>query len=208
MVDQAFEQAAASAPAEPDICRHCDKPRNGGCWYCGPDLQWSADTVARMRETAQERINRRLSSHVNCAHGIPLDLSCGACKAGEIVNPKDAVGSQKLSFSKMPKRALAEVALAFMDGAKKYGALNWRSTPVRLTVYTDAISRHVAALEDGQDCATDGARLHHLAYIAAGAMVALDAYLNGRLDDDRPIGADDPDYMAKLNERAAKLLAG
>jgi len=123
------------------------------------------------------------------------------------VNPKDAIGSRKMSFNSIPKRALGEVALAMMEGALKYEPKNWRDAPVRLTVYTDAICRHTFALEEGQDCAPDGAKLHHLAYIAAGALIALDALLHGSLVDDRVAPSTDPDFMAALNGRAAELIA-
>lgn len=123
------------------------------------------------------------------------------------INPKDAIGSQKVSFNNIPKRALGEVALAMMEGGLKYETKNWRDAPVRLTVYTDAICRHAFALEEGQNHASDGARLHHLAYIAAGALIALDALLHGSLVDDRVALSTDPDFMAALNGRAARLIA-
>lgn len=123
------------------------------------------------------------------------------------INPKDAIGSQKVSFNNIPKRALGEVALAMMEGGLKYEPKNWRDAPVRLTVYIDAICRHAFALEEGQDYAHDGAKLHHLAYIAAGALIALDALLHGSLVDDRVALSTDPDFMAALNDRAARLIA-
>lgn len=123
------------------------------------------------------------------------------------INPKDAIGSQKVSFNNIPKRALGEVALAMMEGGLKYEPKNWRDAPVRLTVYTDAICRHAFALEEGQDYAHDGAKLHHLAYIAAGALIALDALLHGSLVDDRVAVSTDPDFMTALNARAAQVIA-
>lgn len=123
------------------------------------------------------------------------------------INPKDAIGSQKVSFNNIPKRALGEVALAMMEGGLKYEPKNWRDAPVRLTVYTDAICRHAFALEEGQDHAQDGAKLHHLAYIAAGALIALDALLHGSLVDDRVALSTDPDFMTGLNARAAQVIA-
>lgn len=123
------------------------------------------------------------------------------------INPKDAIGSQKVSFNNIPKRALGEVALAMMEGGLKYEPKNWRDAPMRLTVYTDAICRHAFALEEGQDYAQDGAKLHHLAYIAAGALIALDALLHGSLVDDRVALSTDPDFMTGLNARAAQVIA-
>lgn len=129
-------------------------------------------------------------------------------KTGRLgINPKDAIGSRKVSFNNIPKRALGEVALAMMEGGLKYEPKNWRDAPVRLTVYTDAICRHAFALEEGQDHAQDGAKLHHLAYIAAGALIALDALLHGSLVDDRVALSTDPDFMTGLNARAAQVIA-
>ena len=46
------------------------------------------------------------------------------------MNPKDAVGSQKVSMSVIPFNVLAKIAIPLMEGARKYGKHNWRSIPI------------------------------------------------------------------------------
>ncbi|WP_370200055.1 dATP/dGTP diphosphohydrolase domain-containing protein [Bradyrhizobium elkanii] len=46
-------------------------------------------------------------------------------------------------------------AMAMKNGAKKYGPYNWRSNKVRMTIYIEAAQRHLAALLDGEDKASD-----------------------------------------------------
>ncbi|MEY9242511.1 hypothetical protein ABIF27_003166 [Bradyrhizobium elkanii] len=45
--------------------------------------------------------------------------------------------------------------MAMKNGAKKYGPYNWRSNKVRMTIYIEAAQRHLAALLDGEDKASD-----------------------------------------------------
>jgi len=71
------------------------------------------------------------------------------------------------------------------EGAKKYGAYNWRSKRVLMTVYIAAIQRHLAALADGEDCDTDS-QAPHLGHILACAAILADAQAGGWLEDDRP----------------------
>ncbi|MFN7882785.1 MAG: dATP/dGTP diphosphohydrolase domain-containing protein, partial [bacterium] len=48
----------------------------------------------------------------------------------KLTNPKDAVGTKKVSFSVLPWRVLVNVALAMMEGALKYGRHNYRAAGV------------------------------------------------------------------------------
>lgn len=101
------------------------------------------------------------------------------------VNPKDAVGSLKPGLRNVPPGPLYWVALAFDDGARKYGAFNWRSNPVLASVYHDAAKRHIDAWFHGNDCAADSGT-HHLAHAVACLLIVLDAQQQGALKDDRP----------------------
>ena len=106
----------------------------------------------------------------------------------------------KVPFCLIPKRALAQVALAMQVGAEKYGAYDFREKPAKsMVAYLSALQRHIAKVEDGVDFelvreeeGTVYAHVSHLAFVAAGALVMLDALEHNNLVDDRsPSGKPD-----------------
>ena len=100
-------------------------------------------------------------------------------------NPKDLIGQRKPPMSLLPGVARVQTVKALENGAAKYGRFNWRSTNVRMSIYLDAIERHLIALADGEDVAEDSG-ISHLGHIMAGAAILLDAAACGTLIDDRP----------------------
>lgn len=111
-------------------------------------------------------------------------------------NPKTAIGITKPSLSKAPSSAVLYMALAFMDGARKYGAFNWRTKSVTASIYIDAAKRHLDAWFDGEEFAEDSG-LPHFAHALACIAILVDAKECGVLVDDRPpAGA----YSRLLNE--------
>lgn len=101
------------------------------------------------------------------------------------VNPKDAIAALKPGLRNLPAGPLYAVAGAFDDGARKYGAFNWRANPVLASVYHDAAKRHIDAWFHGTDRAVDSGK-HHLAHAVACLLIVLDAQQQGSLRDDRP----------------------
>jgi hypothetical protein len=99
-------------------------------------------------------------------------------------NPKDAIGVQKLPLSLVPWVTIAYGSLAHLCGALKYGKWNWRKSGVRASVYLDAIRRHLAKWESGEEVDEEG--VPHLGSIIAGVGIILDARAAGKLTDDRP----------------------
>lgn len=100
-------------------------------------------------------------------------------------NPKDAIGSTKLDMGLVPDTAVASMALAFTEGALKYGRYNWRVAGVRSSIYHAAARRHMAKWWNGENCdPTTG--VPHLASIMACCAILLDAASMGKLADDRP----------------------
>jgi hypothetical protein len=85
--------------------------------------------------------------------------------------------------------------MALKDGAKKYGAFNYRSGKINVSTYIGAIHRHLAAYQDGEDFAADSG-VHHIASVLAGGAILLDCLSMGNLVDDRPV----PSNAAKLIE--------
>lgn len=100
-------------------------------------------------------------------------------------NPKDIVGSSKLPLDLAPDTIKAEVALAHLEGALKYGRYNWRIAGVRASIYKAAAERHLMKWWNGEDY-DQTTRVKHLASVIACAGILLDAELCGKLTDDRP----------------------
>ena len=113
-------------------------------------------------------------------------------------NPKDAVGLTKPRVSLVPPALALHVSQAMADGARKYGPFNWREHPVLLSVYLDGILRHVYAAADGEDFTRDNPKVRHIAAIAAGCGIILDALETGNLIDDRPKAGPAADIIERL----------
>lgn len=117
----------------------------------------------------------------------------GATKAS---NPKDVVGSRKLSLSCVPWTLVVCAAKALLEGLLKYGRFNWRMCGVRGSVYLDALKRHIAKYENGQDV-DPKTLVHHLDSAIGCLAIMRDAMLYNKFEDDRP-PCPDPDAMARL----------
>ena len=120
-------------------------------------------------------------------------------------NPKDLLGSQKPSLTKIPATAQLWESLAMMDGAGKYGPYNWRDKAVVASIYVDACKRHLDAWFEGQRCASDSG-CHHLGHARACLGILLDAESTGNLIDDRPTVADSGDAYQRTLEEVTKLI--
>lgn len=120
---------------------------------------------------------------------------------GKDTNPKDAIGVTKVPYHLIPQTALAHEAMAFLDGATKYGKYNWRVSGVRASIYIDAMLRHIADFLNGEDIAADS-KVDHLAHVRACAGIIIDARECGMLTDDRAPRVD----MHALHERLRPLV--
>ena len=100
-------------------------------------------------------------------------------------NPKDLLGDCKPQLHLVPPALMLHAAKAMENGAKKFGPYNWRAKKVRATVYLSAALRHILALLDGEDTASDSG-VHHAGHAAACLGILLDAKETGNLIDDRP----------------------
>jgi hypothetical protein len=100
-------------------------------------------------------------------------------------NPKTRFGVQKPDPSLVPPVSILAEAMAFSDGAKKYGPYNWREKTVSSRVYIAAAMRHILQYLDGED--TDPkSGCHHLGHAKACLGIVLDAGAVGKLNDNRP----------------------
>jgi hypothetical protein len=99
-------------------------------------------------------------------------------------NPKALYGAQKPDLSLIPPVALAHAALALEEGARKYGAFNWRDSPVEARTYIAAALRHLGDYADRTDHSSD-ADVHNLGHVIACCAILLDATEGGHLIDNR-----------------------
>lgn len=132
----------------------------------------------------------------------PIDLGAIALTK-DSANPKDSVGALKVSFGVCPQIARIYWAIAMMDGANKYGEMNWREKKVLMSVYLDAIDRHVMALRAGEDLDHDpvsGCCVPHSGRIMACCSIIEDARASGNLIDDRRINDKAADALKKLTQ--------
>jgi len=124
---------------------------------------------------------------------------------GKASNPKDLIGSSKLPLNLVPESAMVYLAMAFAEGASKYGANNWRIAGVRASIYYAAARRHEQKYWNGE-WADPVTKVPHLASAMACHAIVLDAKLVGKLLDDRPPVADIPRLIAEAEEVVEHLL--
>lgn len=99
-------------------------------------------------------------------------------------NPKSAIGGTKIPLHLWPNIASTVGALAFLDGAGKYGRQNYRPMGAKASTYYDAAKRHLDAWWEGEDKAPDSL-VHHLGHSLACIAIILETHFNGNLEDDR-----------------------
>jgi hypothetical protein len=112
-------------------------------------------------------------------------------------NPKTTIGVTKVPLHLVPPSAKHYLALAFKDGAAKYGPYNWREKKVSASVYVAAAQRHIDAWWDGEDLSED-AKVEHLAHAMACMAIVLDAKSIGMLNDDRPFKGASPQLQKEF----------
>lgn len=104
-------------------------------------------------------------------------------------NPKDAIGVRKLPIGLVPSTGINLAAVAFLEGAMKYGRYNWRVAGVKTSIYYDAAMRHMEKYWNGEECDWE-TEVPHLASALACIMIIVDAKACHKLADDRPPFAD------------------
>lgn len=100
-------------------------------------------------------------------------------------NPKDALGIMKAPFSTMPMGVAYEIALAMLEGARKYGRHNYRIMGVKASVYYDAAIGHMATWWEGEDIDPESG-IHHIGKAIASLTVLRDSMMMQNWKDDRP----------------------
>ena len=132
----------------------------------------------------------------------PVDFT----KALKDTNPKDAVGIKKAPVSTVSGPVIAELGLAMLEGARKYGRHNYRVSGVRASVYIDAAFRHLMKWWEGEDDDPDSG-ISHVTKAFASLMVLRDAMIFKKWIDDRPPALPDSNkYWDSLNKKAAAIV--
>lgn len=112
-------------------------------------------------------------------------MQCVDTPESKDTNPKDAVGATKLPIGLVPSTGINLAAVAFLEGAMKYGRYNWRAAGVQASIYYDAAMRHLEKYWNGEECDLKTG-VPHLASAIASIMIIADAKVCGKLTDDRP----------------------
>jgi len=118
-------------------------------------------------------------------------------------NPKDLEGNKKPPLDLVPPSAIIYMAMAFKEGAAKYGAYNWRNKEVQSMIYHGAALRHLLSSIDGEDIDPESG-IPHLACAMASIAVCIDARENGTLLDNRPPKGNAGDLIRKIKKENEK----
>lgn len=118
-------------------------------------------------------------------------------------NPKDVLGIRKAPMSALPANVVAEIGVAMLEGASKYGRHNFREVGVRASVYYDATIRHMFAWWEGEDIDPDS-RLSHITKAISSLVVLRDSMIRGNWEDDRPPVSEA--FYPELNKKAGEIL--
>jgi hypothetical protein len=116
------------------------------------------------------------------------------------------VATNRAPLELVPDTAVIGMAMAFLEGALKYGRFNWRVAGVQASVYVGAFRRHVDAWWNGEDLDPKSG-LHHIDKAMACLAIIRDAIVCGKLIDNRPPRAPLGAMLDLLEDRAAALRA-
>lgn len=170
---------------------------------------WDVDAALRQYQAAQGK--GRDTAHFGSGPETCLD----ACKEKaameqaatmKAANPKDAVGVRKVPiFSVIPWGVISEIALALLEGARKYGRHNYRVSGVRASVYVDALGRHIGSWVEGEDIDAESG-LNHITKALATLTVLRDSMMTGNWIDDRPPSTLGNTWVQDANRKASEII--
>lgn len=147
------------------------------------------------------------SAICKCGYALALSKSistgkCYKCRGEESKDqdPKQSIGVHKYSVTNVPACVVAELGVAMLEGALKYGPFNYRKTKVKATTYYGAADRHMRAWFEGENIDPDSG-LNHIIKAIASLTILRDAMINDKLIDDRPPSAP-IGWIDTLNEHA------
>lgn len=124
-------------------------------------------------------------------------LGSEMCEGADNLNQKQKYGDLKAPLCLVPWSAIIYLAIAFKEGARKYGSFNWRTKKVESMTYVSATMRHIAAWVDGEEDDSESGN-PHLAHALACLAVLVDAQESGNLVDNRPPPGPAPALLARV----------
>lgn len=120
------------------------------------------------------------------------------------INPKQAHGLASLPLNLFSPIGTAYGCVGKLNGMLKYGLSNYLGTEVILSIYVDAIRRHLDKIMAGEEYdVADG--VPHFGAILANVDIILCARAAGTLVDDRPLLKGYQDEIAALTKIAQNL---
>ena len=136
----------------------------------------TAFKVAKVVETVKE--------HRGESKGSKAMAAVGAIIGTEGTNPKASQGALKAPMGFSPITAIIEMETVMAGGAHKYGAYNFRDSPIDAMTYIGAIDRHFKLWQDGVDIDEESGQ-SHLAHIMACCALVIDSMHTEMLVDNR-----------------------
>ena len=119
-------------------------------------------------------------------------------------NPKDVPGVRKACVSYVPAGVLMEVAVAMMEGGRKYARHSYRVVPILAAVYYDAAIGHLVSWWEGEDDDAES-NMHHVTKAIASLVVLRDSMMTDCYDDDRPPKLP-AGWREAINKKAIELI--
>jgi len=151
------------------------------------DFEGPVDIIKELGERGESHW-KELHEEILAAQAAREEERNAAAEGAKMTNPKQLVGDTKCPLALVPDTISAEVAMAFLEGALKYGRFNWRVMGVRASTYKSAAERHLAKWWNGED-RDPKTHVKHLASAMACLGILLDAAVCDQLNDDRPPAA-------------------
>lgn len=121
----------------------------------------------------------------------------------KLSNPKAIVGIKKVPMSAVSAPVMAEIGVAMLEGAAKYGRHNYRAVGVRSSVYYDSTMRHLMAWWEGEDVDADSG-MSHVTKAITSLVVLRDAMIQGMCTDDRPPSS--VEFYTALNAKTGAII--
>ncbi len=135
---------------------------------------------------------------------IVVDMQTASKTEVSVLNPKDAIGSDKLPLHLWPETATAQGCIGMLNGMLKYGRSNFRAIGIRASIYVDAAKRHINAWFEGEENDPDDGVPHLSAALACLAII-VDAQATGKMTDDRNVAGGYRKLVHELTPHVARL---
>jgi hypothetical protein len=119
-------------------------------------------------------------------------------------NPKSAFSGKKPRLTLVPLTAQLKQIEAQLDGALKYGEVNWREVEIQYKTYADAALRHLQLAINGEDTARD-TTVDNLGAVMACCAILIDSKAHGTLVDNRDHSPAACDAIVEAEKMVAHL---